>query len=375
MNRCFAIGPIGNKFAPIGSSGREAWEDALQVYENVILPACKANGLEPVRADQIAVAGEITDQVFRHLLEDEVVIADVSGGNPNVMYELGLRHTTGLLTIQIGEFGQLPFDVAAVRSIMFSRSERGLVDARKELEQALAVGLAEGPDPVTAARVWSSLRGDVTAVAEPASPTNETVADEDDDDDSEGLLERMQAIEEAFPRMTVLSERISEILERLGEEAMTANREMDLINATGGPTKKRLTTVAKFASALQPPADDLSAATDAFAEEMENIDAGVRGILAYLESGPEAGHNKEVDDFLEQVESLAQSSRGAMESLGQFAGVVASLGSVSKTLRRPGKQMAEAVRKMATATAVMDDWESDAHRARLTRASKQPDED
>ena len=144
MKRAFVIGPIGDKMAPHGSPRRVAWEEALTVFEDVIKPACQANDLEPIRADGIAVPGEITEQIFRHLYDDEVVIADVSGGNPNVMYELGLRHTRSLLTVQIGEYGQLPFDVAALRTIMFSRSERGLIDARNQLEQALRVGLAEG---------------------------------------------------------------------------------------------------------------------------------------------------------------------------------------------------------------------------------------
>jgi hypothetical protein len=93
LMRCFVIGPIGNRFEPIGSPGREIYEDALEIFERVIQPACSRFSLDPVRADQIAATGEITEQVYRHLFEDEVVIADVSGGNQNVMYELGLRHT------------------------------------------------------------------------------------------------------------------------------------------------------------------------------------------------------------------------------------------------------------------------------------------
>lgn len=43
----------------------------------------------------IAEPGEITEQVFQRLRDDDLVIADVRGGNANVMYELGLRHTSG----------------------------------------------------------------------------------------------------------------------------------------------------------------------------------------------------------------------------------------------------------------------------------------
>src|SRR3954466_7549025 len=120
--RCFVIGPIGDRHAPFGSDSRQVYEDALEVLEKVIVPACAAAGIEAIRADQISAPGEITDQIFRHLRDDDVVIADVSGGNANVMYELGLRHTVNKLTIQIGEYGQVPFDIKNIRTILFSRS-------------------------------------------------------------------------------------------------------------------------------------------------------------------------------------------------------------------------------------------------------------
>src|SRR5437899_1697100 len=107
--KCFVIGPIGDRNAPPGSPDRQRYEDALEVFESVIRPACEMLGLDPVRADKIATPGEITEQVCRHLRDDDVVVADVTDANPNVMYELGLRHTRDLLTIQIGEEARLPF--------------------------------------------------------------------------------------------------------------------------------------------------------------------------------------------------------------------------------------------------------------------------
>ena len=90
---CFVIGPIGDELAPIGDPDRERWEQATETWEKVIEPACVELGLVPVRADKIAKVGEITEQVFRLIRDSDLVIADVTGGNPNVMYELGLRHT------------------------------------------------------------------------------------------------------------------------------------------------------------------------------------------------------------------------------------------------------------------------------------------
>jgi len=153
-SKAFVIGPIGDKDAEDGSPARTAYEEGIQVFEEVICPSCTAFGLEAMRADMISRAGEIPEQIFRQLRDCPVVIADLTGANPNVMYELGLRHTTGRVTIQIGEKGRLPFDVAAIRTIMFRRTEGGLVQARKDLSKALAANLDSGGDPVAATRIW-----------------------------------------------------------------------------------------------------------------------------------------------------------------------------------------------------------------------------
>ncbi len=82
---CFLIAPIG----PAGSEVRERSE---LVFTHIVRPAAEASGYELVRADQINVPGPITGQIVRLLLDVEVVVADISGLNPNVMYELGIRH-------------------------------------------------------------------------------------------------------------------------------------------------------------------------------------------------------------------------------------------------------------------------------------------
>jgi hypothetical protein len=148
--RCFIIGPIGNRFAAPRTPEREQYEEAIQVLEEVIEPACTAVGLVPIRADGLTQAGEITEQIFRRLRDDDVVIADLTNANPNVMYELGLRHTRNALTVQIGEYGRLPFDINIIRTVQFSRSRHGLVTARDELIAMLESGLTGQYDPVTA---------------------------------------------------------------------------------------------------------------------------------------------------------------------------------------------------------------------------------
>jgi methyl-accepting chemotaxis protein len=367
--RGFVIGPIGNRFAPLGTSGRETYEDALEIFEKVIVPACEANSVEPIRADQIAQPGEINEQIFRHLRTADVVIADLSGGNPNVMYELGLRHTLNKLTIQIGEFGQLPFDIAAVRTIQFSRSDRGLIDARKELQKAIDAGLTEGPDEVTATRVWrSGLEG---AIVEPTPEQPSSEAEPLDDSDEDGLLERIVGLEKAFPRATATTVAIAEAIAGMGEEA--TNSTADLVNAAsaGANAHARVAVVARYATALQPRADELSRLTQQFHDDMVELDGSVSGTLSIMERNPTWLGRSDYEEFLQSISTTARVSRETTANAGQFAEAVRGLGDMSRILRRPANQIHQAMQRMFDAMALTDSWDERATRLRRRALEQQ----
>ncbi|MFC8790482.1 hypothetical protein [Streptomyces cinereoruber] len=347
------IGPIGNKFAPLGDPARQTYEDSLQVYEEVIQAACLQVGIEPIRADQIAVAGEITEQIFRHLYEDDVVIADVSGGNPNVMYELGLRHTTGKLTIQIGEFGQLPFDVNAVRTIQFSRSPRGLIDARTQLERMLQAGMLEGQDPLTATRVLQEVQNGKIDVE---LPTLEAAMDGEVEDDSPGLLERMEEIESGLTAMSDDAIRIASAIQEIGMVTESASSEMQKA-AQSNAANARLTVVAKYASEIKDPVDELEDSSDKFAYHMTAINDGVLAMLKVIQSADPEERPEGSDEFLDQLITMAESSREGMEGLSAFGEAAEGMGSLSRQLRGPGKKIGNAISNMRNAMANIDGWE------------------
>jgi len=82
---CFVICPIGDKGSP-------AHDRSNLVLAKVIGPACEECGFKALRADQISESGIITTQIIEHLLNDPLVIADLTSDDPNVMYELAVRH-------------------------------------------------------------------------------------------------------------------------------------------------------------------------------------------------------------------------------------------------------------------------------------------
>src|SRR5664279_3080517 len=135
--RCLVIGPIGNALAPVASAEHTLYTEAIEVLGKVIEPAAALFGNQPIRADGIRKPGEIPDQLYRALRDWELVIADLTDANPNVMYELALRHLTGKCTIAISEYKRLPFDVQHIRTEQFVRTEAGLIAGRARLVGAL----------------------------------------------------------------------------------------------------------------------------------------------------------------------------------------------------------------------------------------------
>lgn len=118
---CFVDMPFGRKVDP--KTGVEV--DFDQVYDQGIKPAIEAAGLECIRGDQEETGGIIHTATFARLLMAEYVVTDMTSANPNVFYELGVRHaarpytTIALFTT----LGQPPFDVGMVRAILYELHE------------------------------------------------------------------------------------------------------------------------------------------------------------------------------------------------------------------------------------------------------------
>lgn len=109
--RCFVI-------CPIGDEGSEIRKRSDQVFQYAIKPAALECGYNPTRADLFDIPGMITTHIIEHLLEDDLVIADLTYKNPNVFYELAIRHAENKPVIQIKEYSEsIPFDITSMRTI------------------------------------------------------------------------------------------------------------------------------------------------------------------------------------------------------------------------------------------------------------------
>lgn len=95
----FVAMPFGIKSGPRGGDGKLLDPelesiDFNYVYTDYIAPALETAGLEPFRADQEERAGGIIPDMLQELLVADLVVADLTTDNPNVWYELGVRHAS-----------------------------------------------------------------------------------------------------------------------------------------------------------------------------------------------------------------------------------------------------------------------------------------
>jgi hypothetical protein len=160
-NTCFVISPIG----AVDSVERK---HADLVLSALIEPALTQLGLTAVRADKISKPGMITGQVIDHLCRAKLVIADLSFGNPNVYYELALRHATRKAVVQIIRTSdRLPFDVGQFRTVTIDMTDiYTLVPQldlhRQEITRQCRAALEEGavtenPLSMFYAQFWSQI--------------------------------------------------------------------------------------------------------------------------------------------------------------------------------------------------------------------------
>lgn len=125
---CFIITPIGDENTTI----RRHIDGMI---DGVIFPILERKGYKMEVAHRITTPGSINKQVISKIYSADLVIANLTELNPNVMYELAFRHATKKPVIMIMERGEkrLPFDVNSERTIFYENDFQGAIDLKERI--------------------------------------------------------------------------------------------------------------------------------------------------------------------------------------------------------------------------------------------------
>lgn len=158
---CFYITPIGDEDS-------EQRRHADLFMGSLLEPALDEFKLRVVRADKIGEAGMITRQIIDYIVHSRLVVADLSYHNPNVFYELALRHAVRRPIVQIIRAAdKLPFDIGQLRTVVVDTSDiYTLVPQLNSLQAQIAAQIrktldegaqVENPLSVFAPTFWDHL--------------------------------------------------------------------------------------------------------------------------------------------------------------------------------------------------------------------------
>lgn len=119
-------------------------DELKPVYEDHIKLAASQLDLKIARADDFFAANVIISDVWNAIYNSRIIIADCTGRNPNVFYEIGIAHTIGKPTILISQnIEDVPFDLRHIRSIVYKYTPRGMTAFNDSLDKALRIELVK----------------------------------------------------------------------------------------------------------------------------------------------------------------------------------------------------------------------------------------
>ena len=125
--------------SPIGDAGTDIRKNADQLYQHIIKPVCEKCGFAAQRVDEFNTSNSITQEILDALNDYDLVIADLTGHNPNVFFEIGYRTKSQKPIIHLKRKDEtIPFDVSSIRTFEYDLTDLDMVTATKDrLEQVI----------------------------------------------------------------------------------------------------------------------------------------------------------------------------------------------------------------------------------------------
>ncbi len=195
---CFVIMPFGDpEKEPEKARKLELlYSDCIKpTVEAITIPGKSDEIIYCHRADKSARPGEIITHIIENLVSADIVIADLSGRNPNVFYELGVRHAVNNNTILIADdLDDIPFDLRGLRTITYKWDAEQMLKLQKSLKAAIVEILKKSDKIDNPVRRYLYNREVEKLVQEPSPPGYDVI---------KNVLNEMSSLRKAFNEQTI----------------------------------------------------------------------------------------------------------------------------------------------------------------------------
>jgi hypothetical protein len=305
-----------------------------QVYGVLIRPALERSGYIVARADSELHQVAIMRDVVAGIEGADLIVADMTGRNANVFYELGLAHALRKPVILLAQgTTDIPFDLGAYRTVIYEVAFERKPRFRSTIEPQLNTLLA------AVGRGEVAFGSPVADYGQPGVPDG--MAPEEG---GEGILEVLARLNAETPALLEHMGRLTITTENLGSAVTRASER--LAEAPPGRELPHAISVA----------DDLAADWDILAAELESeVDAGLAPIADLLEKAAVSAvrlaqlgtYTTEDAANLEPYRQLAAASARNADSTHNFASTIRSLSGITAKLRASGGRLSAIVDRVA----------------------------
>lgn len=281
--------------------------DFNEIYNLFIATTLTSAGFDVFRADTILSQRNILEDVVTSIAESDLIVADLTGSNPNVYYELGLAHALGkrvlLLTQSIEE---LPFDLRSYRVISYDTHFASIEKAKVELS-TFAIGAKENTipfgSPIKDFAITASVALNLLA--------NVITASSSEEDGELGFLDHVVEMEEGFGKLTSILNQVGGWTESVGAKMAESAVKIGAINDNPHPGSTRnvqmlARTIAEFQADYS---KKLSAANEEYSSTLKNVETSLEYVISANDT-PSEEHRHQLSEWLDVLAGVEESALG-----------------------------------------------------------------
>lgn len=308
------------------------------VYTGFIAEVLTDAGFEVFRADDLLNQQNILNDIVESIAASDLIVADLTGSNPNVYYELGIAHTLDKPTILIAQdLDEVPFDLQSYRVISygthFAEMARAKVDLKRLLGQAVDGSLKFG-SPVSDSKATATQSSLLLAangaepVVAPSSLEGATL-----DDSEPGFMDHLVDMEEGFAELTELATKIASETERIGTRTTETGEALQASNRnpSQGTASYRRKLVRKLAKELGSYGSSLA---ETNTDYRSSLSKAANSLEAILRSDLQKSDEEALREFIASIEGMEEGTRTARESMQGMLDVMLGLGNIERNFNR-----------------------------------------
>ena len=318
-------------------------EEFNDVYGSFIKPVLESAGFKVDRADDIESQQNIIKDILQGINNSDLIIADLTGGNPNVFYELGLAHAFRkpvILATQSIE--DVPFDLRSYRLLEYSTHFVKIENAREKLTN-YANGFLKKKLP------YGSPVTDFLPYYGQSNRVPETEPQETAEQDERGFLDHLIDINKGYSRLAEIIANVTRAQQEMTQSVEGATGEFTRISASpnaSSPAAAR-TVSRRLAERMGAFNVRLEKANDEYTVIAEDIEDSLEFVVSFQLEQSDA-NEPEVEEQLSLLRSLRSVAIDSRDSYLNLANTMAELPRMERRLNREVTRVSEQIRAMAS---------------------------